>query len=159
MALDIDSEPSTPTQSSYFSSCMASPAWLPPGVRRSPARFQLLARGDDATRGGRRAWRGLLRRLVRESKSICSNACRPPAFVARHCLWREGKNIFVSVQFMHRRSPATPCVQRGSALRSYAHWRLENVRPTGWASGPRLWCSVYFAFNGHPNASNETVPA
>ncbi|KAF8783625.1 hypothetical protein HU200_000450 [Digitaria exilis] len=79
MALDIDSEPSTPTQSSYFSSCMASPAWLPPGVRRSPARFQLLARGDDATRGGRRAWRGLLRRLVRESKSICSNACRPPA--------------------------------------------------------------------------------
>ena len=80
MALDMDSEPSTPTtQSSYFSGCMASPAWLPPGVRRSPARFQLLARGDDAGRGsGRRAWRGLLRRLVRESKSICSNACRAP---------------------------------------------------------------------------------
>jgi hypothetical protein len=82
MALDMDSETSTPTtQSSYFSGCMASPAWLPPGVRRSPARFQLLARGDDAAGrgGGRRAWRGLLRRLVRESKSIvCSNACRAP---------------------------------------------------------------------------------
>ncbi|CAL4909131.1 unnamed protein product [Urochloa decumbens] len=91
MALDMDSEPSTPTttQSSYFTGCMASPAWLPPGVRRSPARFQLLARGggdrdDDATggRGGRRAWRGLLRRLVRESKSICTNACRAPAAAA-----------------------------------------------------------------------------
>ncbi|CAN6337080.1 unnamed protein product [Urochloa humidicola] len=87
MALDMDSEPSTPTtQSSYFSGCIASPAWLPPGVRRSPARFQLLARGggdDDAGgRGGRRAWRGLLRRLVRESKSICSNACRAPAAAA-----------------------------------------------------------------------------
>jgi len=79
--MDMDSEPSTPTQSSYFSGCMmASPAWLPPGVRRSPARFQLLARGgEDAGRGGRRAWRGLLRRLVRESKSICSNTCRAPA--------------------------------------------------------------------------------
>ncbi|KAJ1263665.1 hypothetical protein BS78_09G203100 [Paspalum vaginatum] len=84
MALDMDSEePSTPTQSSYFSGCMASPAWLPPGVRRSPARFQLLSRGDDAAaRGGRRAWRGLLRRLVRESKIICSNACRAPATAA-----------------------------------------------------------------------------
>ncbi|RCV16936.1 hypothetical protein SEVIR_3G182500v4 [Setaria viridis] len=87
MALDMDSEPSTATaQSSYFSGCMASPAWLPQGVRRSPARFQLLARGgggdDAAGRGGRRAWRGLLRRLVRESKSICSNACRAPAAAA-----------------------------------------------------------------------------
>jgi hypothetical protein len=90
MTLDMDSEPSTPTagQSSYFSGCMASPAWLPPGVRRSPARFQLLARGGGgdvdaaAGRGARRAWRGLLRRLVRESKSICSNACRAPASAA-----------------------------------------------------------------------------
>ncbi|WVZ85836.1 hypothetical protein U9M48_032703 [Paspalum notatum var. saurae] len=57
------------------------PAWLPPGVRRSPARFQLLSRGDDAGgRGGRRAWRGLLRRLVRESK--ISNACRAPPAAA-----------------------------------------------------------------------------
>lgn len=89
MPLDIeDSEPSTPTtqSSSYFSGCMAaSPAWpLPPGVRRSPARYQLLARGsgDDAGgRGARRAWRRLLRRLVRESKSICSTVCSraPPA--------------------------------------------------------------------------------
>ncbi|KAL6620548.1 hypothetical protein ACP70R_035687 [Stipagrostis hirtigluma subsp. patula] len=71
MAMEMDSEPSTPTQSSYFTGCMASPAWLPPGVRRSPARFQLLAR-DDGGRGGRRAWRGLLRRLVRESRSICN---------------------------------------------------------------------------------------
>ncbi|CAN6332401.1 unnamed protein product [Urochloa humidicola] len=81
MTLDMDSEPSTPTtQPSYFSGCMASPAWLPPGVRRSPGRFQLLARGGGD--GCRRAWRGLLRRLVRDSKSICSNACRAPAAAA-----------------------------------------------------------------------------
>ncbi|KAK3138266.1 hypothetical protein QOZ80_5AG0366610 [Eleusine coracana subsp. coracana] len=73
----MDSEPSTPTHSSYFSSCISSPAWLPPGVRRSPARFQLLAR-DDAGRGGRRPWRGLLRRLVRESKIICCSPSRTP---------------------------------------------------------------------------------
>ena len=74
--MDMDSEPSTPTQSSYFSGCMSSPAWLPPGVRRSPARFQLLARNDA---GRRRPWRALLRRLVRESKSICCNpASRAP---------------------------------------------------------------------------------
>ncbi|KAL6838571.1 hypothetical protein ACP4OV_031627 [Aristida adscensionis] len=82
MAMEMDSEPSTPTQSSYFAGCMASPAWLPPGVRRSPARFQLLAR-DDAGRsggGGRRAWRGLLRRLVRESRSICNPRAAPVAF-------------------------------------------------------------------------------
>ncbi|XP_062232612.1 uncharacterized protein LOC133929873 [Phragmites australis] len=76
--MDMDSDPFTPTQSSYFSGCMASPSWLPPGVRRSPARFQLLAR-DDAGRGGRRAWRGLLRRLVRESKSICNPSRAPVA--------------------------------------------------------------------------------
>ncbi|KQK05386.1 uncharacterized protein LOC100831730 [Brachypodium distachyon] len=66
--MDMESEPSMQTQSSYLSGCIGSPAWLP-AVHRSPARFHLLARDD----GGRRAWRRLLRRLVRESKSMCSS--------------------------------------------------------------------------------------
>uniref|UniRef100_A0ACD5TET8 Uncharacterized protein n=1 Tax=Avena sativa TaxID=4498 RepID=A0ACD5TET8_AVESA len=78
----MDTEPSTPTQSSYFSGCMmASPACLPV-ARRSPARFHLLSRegGRDVRR---RAWRRLLMRLVRESKScICSpRASRAPPMI------------------------------------------------------------------------------
>jgi hypothetical protein len=73
--MDMDSEPSTPSQSSYFSGCMASPAWLP-AARRSPARFHLLSR-DGGRDVRRRAWRRLLMRLVRESKScICSPRAR-----------------------------------------------------------------------------------
>ncbi|OEL13205.1 hypothetical protein BAE44_0025776 [Dichanthelium oligosanthes] len=122
MALDMDSEQSTPTQSSYFSGCMASPAWLPPGVRRSPARFQLLARGDDAAgRGGRRAWRCLLRRLVRESKSICSSACRAPAAAAttfKYDADSYAKN-FDSGRWQH------PCAAAGGLAQS----PLPNGRP------------------------------
>jgi hypothetical protein len=76
--MDMDSEPSTPSQSSYFAGCMVSPAWLP-AARRSPARFHLLRR-DGGRDVRRRAWRRLLMRLLRESKScICSpRASAPP---------------------------------------------------------------------------------
>jgi hypothetical protein len=90
MAMDMDSKPSTPTHFSYFSGCMSSPAWLPPGVRRSPARFQLLARDDAA---GRRPWRGLLRRLVRESKSICSPTRAPVASTFKYDADSYAKNF------------------------------------------------------------------
>ena len=78
--MDLDSEPSTPSQSSYFAGCMASPAWLPL-ARRSPARFHLLPR-DGGRDVRRRAWRRLLMRLVRESKScICSPRARAPPMI------------------------------------------------------------------------------
>ncbi|KAG0518808.1 hypothetical protein BDA96_09G208900 [Sorghum bicolor] len=133
MALDMDSEPSTPTtQSSYFSGCMSSPAWLPPGVRRSPARFQLLARGDDAAGrgGGRRAWRGLLRRLVRESKSIvCSNACRAPvAATFKYDADSYAKN-FDDGRWHHR--PCSATAAAGCPSPSPLSSRAVDHQPTG----------------------------
>jgi hypothetical protein len=105
--MDMESEPSTPTHS-YFSGCMSSPACLPPGVRRSPARFQLLARDDG---GGRRPWRVLLRRLVRESKSICSPTRAPVASTFKYDADSYAKN-FDDGRLWHRACAGPPLTNR-----------------------------------------------
>ncbi|XP_062181113.1 uncharacterized protein LOC133885418 [Phragmites australis] len=120
--MDMDIELSTPTQPSYFSGCMASPAWLPPGVRRSPARFQLLSR-DDGGLGARRAWRGLFRRLVRESKSICNPSRASPvaATTFKYDADSYAKN-FDDGRWQHRAAdgpaPLSPLMSRRAADRS-----------------------------------------
>ncbi|KAM3405386.1 hypothetical protein ACQJBY_008081 [Aegilops geniculata] len=89
--MEMDSEPSTPSQSSYFTGCMASPAWLP-AVRRSPGRFHLLSR-DGGRDSGRRAWRRLLRRLVRKSACCPSPRAPPPMITFQYDAASYAKNF------------------------------------------------------------------
>ncbi|XP_074569036.1 uncharacterized protein LOC141825554 [Curcuma longa] len=71
----------SPPHSSSIARCMASPSWFPRG--RSRFYHHLLPRDEngEAVIDWSRRWRGLLKKLLRESKGIrcCCNP-KPPSF-------------------------------------------------------------------------------
>ncbi|WOL10999.1 hypothetical protein Cni_G19760 [Canna indica] len=66
----------SPTRStSHVIGCIASPSWFPP--QRGHSRFQLLPRDGGLERS--RSWRSILKRLLKESRSMYSCAhSKPP---------------------------------------------------------------------------------